>query len=231
MPNPIINVPEFPNVAQLPGVPQLVRANQAINTVRLAVGAVSQFLGAATAAKPTWAILDANGNVIIQPDSFLDFDNSNEWKIADFPIQDGEFSSYNKVVIPYTASVKLSKGGSLQDRKNLLDKIQSIAGDTNLYSILTPEKQYPDVNILRYAIRRLGREGAYFFADLEIFFRNIQSVSSQYSTTTANTVNAQNPAATPSQNLGNQLAQATVPASVQQVVTVVLLHNGVPVTP
>lgn len=231
MPNPIINVPEFPNVAQLPGVPQLVRANQAVNTVRLAVGAVSSFLGTAAGAKPAWGIFDANGNLVIQPDSFLEFDNSNEWKIADFPVQDGNFESYNKVVIPYTSSVKLSKGGSLQDRKTLLDKVASIAGDTKLYRILTPEKSYPSVNVLRYAIRRMGREGAYFFADLEIFFRNIQSAPSQYSSTTANTVNAQNPAATPSQNLGNQLAQSGVPASVQQVVSVVLLHNGVPVTP
>lgn len=218
MPNPIIPVPEFPNVAQLPGVPQLVRANQAIGTVKLAVGAVQKFLGSAAQTKPTWGIFDAAGKQVVAPDSFLEFNNANEWRVSDFPLQDGQFSSFNKVIIPYTASLKLSKGGSLQDRKNLLDQIAAIAGDTKIYSILTPERPYLNVNITSYTIRRMGQEGAYFFADLEIHFRNIQQTTSQYSTTTANTANAQNPVATPPNNLGTQFPQLTVPPAVQAVV-------------
>lgn len=224
MPNPIIPLPQFPNVAQLPGVPQLIRANQAIGTAKLAIGAVQSFLGAAAQVGPTWGLFDDKGNLVIKPDSYLGFENSNDWKISDFPLQDGEFSSYNKVKLPYTASIKISKGGSLQDRKNLLDQIQAIAGDTKFYSVLTPEKTYPSVNVLRYTIRRMGREGAYFFADLEIYFRNIQQTPSQYSTTTANTVNAQNPAATPPQNLGTQLPQLTVPPAIKSIVNTAIAN-------
>lgn len=224
MPNPLIPLPEFPNVAQLPGVPQLVRANQAIGTVKLAVGAVQKFLGQAAQAGPSWGIFDDKGNLAIKPDNFLNFDSSSDWKIADFPLQDGQFSSYNKVKLPREDSVKITKGGSLQDRKNLLDKLESIAGDTKLYSILTPEKTYPAVNIRRFTIRRLGREGAYYFADLEIYFRNIQQTTSQYSTTTANTANAQNPAATPSFNLGTQFPQLTVPPAVQSIVNTAITN-------
>lgn len=223
MPNPIIPLPQFPNVAQLPGVPQLVRANQAINTVTLAVGAIQHFLGPAASVGPTWGLFDSVGNLVIQPDSILGFENQNSWRISDFPLQDGEFASYNKVKLPYTAALKLTKGGTVQDRKNLLDKIQSIAGDTRVYTILSPEKSYPTVNIENYRIRRMGKEGAYFFADLEIFFRNIQSTPSQYSDTTANTANATNPVALPTTNLGTQLPGITVPSAVQQVVTVRIL--------
>lgn len=224
MPNPIIPLPTFPNVAQLPGVPQLVRANQAFGTIKLAVGAVQHFLGQAAQTPPTWGIFDDAGNLAINPSSFLDFDNSNDWNIPTFPLQDGEFSSYNKVKLPFEASVKISQGGSLQDRKNLLNKLQQIAGDTKLYSILTPEVSYPSVNILRWRIRRQGREGAFFFTDLEIYFRNIQQTTSQYSSTDANTANAVNPVALPTINLGTQLPQISVLPSVQSAVNTALAN-------
>lgn len=224
MPNPIIPLPTFPNVAQLPGVPQLIRANQAFGTVRLAIGAIQAFLGAAAQVGPTWGIFDDKGNLAIKPDNFLDFDNSNDWNLPTFPLQDGEFSNYNKVKLPAESSVKISKGGSQQDRKNLLDKLQQIAGDTKLYSILTPEKTYPSVNIRRYVIRRQGREGAYFFADLEIYFRQIQQTTSQYSSTDANTANAVNPTATPPVNLGTQFPQVSVLPSIQTAVSTALAN-------
>lgn len=224
MPNPIIPLPQFPNVPQLPGVPQLVRANQAIGIIKLAVGAVQHFLGQAAQSGPAWGIFDDQGNLAIKPDSFLDFDNSNDSNIPTFPLQDGEFSAYNKVVLPFETSVKISKGGSLQDRKNLLDKLASIAGDTKLYSILTPEKTYLSVNIRRYTIRRQGREGAFFFADVEIFFRQIQQTISQYSSTDANTANAANPVATPPVNLGTQFPQAVVLKSLQTEITTALAN-------
>jgi hypothetical protein len=224
MPNPIIPLPIFPNVAQLPGVPQLVRASQAIGTIQLAVGAVQQLLGAAASTPPTWGIFDSKGNLAIQPDSFLDFDNSNDWNLPTFPLQDGEFSNYNKVKLPGETSIKISKGGSLQDRKNLLNKIAQIAGDTNLYTILTPEVSYLSVNIRRYTIRRMGREGAFFFADLEIYFRAIQQTTSQYSSTDANTANAINPVALPPVNLGTQFPQVSVLPSVQSAVNTALAN-------
>lgn len=222
MPNPIIPLPTFPNVAQLPGVPQLIRANQAIGTIQLAVGAVQHFLGAAAQSKPTWGIFDDKGNLAIEPSSFLDFDFSIDWNLPTFPLQDGEFSNYNKVSLPYEASVKISQGGSLADRRRLLNKLNAIAGDTKLYSILTPEQVYVSVNILRYRLRRQGREGAYFFADLEIYFRKIKQTTSQYSSTDANTANAINPVATPPINLGTQFPQVSVLPSVQSAVNTAL---------
>lgn len=214
MPNPVIPLPEFPNVPQLPGVPQLARASAFFNNVTLAASAVQQFLWAATQIKPTWGLFGATGKIVISPDNYLGFENSNDWKISDFPLQDGKFSAYNKVIIPYTASVKITKGGSLTQRKTLLQQLDSISGDTNLYKLLTPEKSYMAINIASYKIRRMGAEGAYYFADLEIFFRNINAVSSQYSTTSANTVNAKNANATPAQNLGTLSPITAVPGSV-----------------
>jgi hypothetical protein len=217
MPNPIIPLPKFPQVAQLPGVPQLVRANEAINTVQLAVGAIQKFLGSPSK-QLIWGVFDQEGNAVIKPDSYQGFENQNRWRIAQFPIQDGDFQSYNKIVIPRTITLKLTQGGSLQQRTTLLAALQAIANDTNLYNIIVPEGTYLNFNCEGYVIRRMGREGAYFFADLDVHFTNIKQAKSVYSSTTANTANAQNPAALPVMNLGTQLPQLTVLPSVRDAV-------------
>lgn len=217
MPNPIIPVPKFPNVPKLPGVPQLIRANQAIGTVQLAVGAIQKFLGNSSA-KRIWGITDQNGNLIIKPSSYLGFDNQQTWKISDFPLQDGDFSTYNKVVIPPTIVLKIAQGGSFSDRANLLAKLSSIGGDFNLYNILVPEGTYINYNCEGFTIRRMGSSGAYYFADLDVHFRKIKQTTSQYSSTTANTSNAKNPPALPAQNQGTQSPQTAVPPAVQAAV-------------
>lgn len=217
MPNPIIPLPRFPQVAQLPGVPQLIRANQAINTVQLAVGAIQKFLGSPSK-QLVWGVFSQAGDAVIQPSSYQGFENQNRWKIAQFPIQDGDFQSYNKVVIPRTITLKLTQGGSLQQRTTLLAALDSISGDTNLYNIIAPEGVYPNFNCEGYTIRRMGREGAYFFADLDVHFTNIKQAKSVYSTTTADTSNAVNPAALPVQNLGTQLPKLTIEFPVRDAV-------------
>lgn len=217
MPNPIIPLPRFPQVAQLPGVPQLVRASQAVNTIQLAVGAIQKFLGSPSK-QLVWGVFDQDGNAVIRPDSYQGFENQNRWRISQFPIQDGDFQSYNKVIIPRVITLKITQGGSLQQRTTLLAALQAIGGDTNLYNIIVPEGIYLNFNCEGYTLRRMGREGAYFFADLDVHFTNIKQATSVYSTTTANTANAKNPAALPVQNLGTQLPQLTLLPSVRDAV-------------
>lgn len=217
MPNPIIPLPKFPQVAQLPGVPQLVRANEAINTVQLAVGAIQKFLGSPSK-QLVWGVFDQSGKAVIHPESYQGFENQNRWKISEFPLQDGDFQSYNKVIIPRTITLKLTQGGSLQQRTALLSALAAIGGDTNLYNIIVPEGVYLGFNCDGFTVRRMGREGAYFFADLDVRFTNIRQAKSVYSSTTANTANAANPAALPAQNLGTQLPQITVPPPVRDAV-------------
>lgn len=217
MPNPIIPLPRFPQVAQLPGVPQLVRANQAINTIQLAAGAIQKFLGSPSK-QLVWGVFDQDGNAVIQPDSYQGFDNQNRWKISQFPIQDGDFQSYNKVVIPRTITLKLTQGGSLQQRSTLLAAIQAISADTNLYNIISPEGTYLNFNCEGSTLRRMGRDGAYFFADLDVHFTNIKQATSVYSATTANTAGALNPSALPAQNLGTQLPKLIVELPIRDAV-------------
>lgn len=210
MPSVFIPTPQFPNVPFLLGVPSMVRSALVPPSPLPTIGDEAQGpLWAAGRGAPTWGVFDQNNNRVIEPDSVLDFDNRNEWRTSDYPVARNVnntgtgFAAYNKVILPFEISVRMSKGGSVSDRTNFLNQIETIAGDTNLYNILTPEKTYIGVNVIRYEVTRRGASGAYFLSEVDIFFRQILVEQAQYSSTTANTANAQNAAALPAVNQGN----------------------------
>src|SRR6185312_2482502 len=184
MPLPTIPVSPFPNVPNAPGVPQIARSPTApvTPTPSLGTGAPQGTLWQSSQVKPKWGILDSTGKPVITPDSFINFDNRNEWVITNAPVQAGAFASYNKTIVPYDVALRLRKGGTLQTRTEFLKQIERIAGDTNLYTVLTPEKSYPDVNVVRFEVTRRGVHGAYLLAEVDIFFKHVQQVTAQYST-------------------------------------------------
>lgn len=219
MPSIFIPKPPFPNVPFLLGVPQLVRALlfQPANNVTL--GAQAQHaLWASSQVTPSWGVFDDNGNKVINPDNIYAFDSRAEWRISDYPVQRGAYSTFNKVIVPPDQVLRMTKGGTLSQRTAFLKSIDDIAGDTNTYAILTPEKTYFNQNIMRGPeLMRRSSEGAYFL-EVDIYFRTIVEQNPQYSTTAANTANAANPSALPAVNQGNVQPQPTVPNSVQTVV-------------
>lgn len=227
----VIPKPAFPNVPQLPGVPQLPRSPQfpAAPTPVLALGLALGRLWQAIFSQPQWAIYKSNppqaqdtsdaglGTVtiesdrtaVVKPDSFGEFTFRNEWSVVDVPLQDGEFASYNKVNQPYEIMVRMYKGGTKEARQAFIDSIIAIAGDLQLYDIVTPEKVYLNVNVTRWEQSRRGARGAYFLSEVDLYFREIRTVTAAYTTTAVTTSNAQNPSAEPVTNVGVVQAQPT----------------------
>lgn len=217
MPSVFIPKPPFPNVPFLLGTPQLVRALLFQPATQVVLGAQAQHgLWASAQVAPSWGVFDDNGNKVINPDNIYAFDNRAEWRESDYPVQRGAFGTFNKVIVPPESSLRMTKGGTLSQRTAFLKSIDAIAGDTNTYSILTPEKTYFSQNIIRAELLRRSSEGAYFI-EVDIFFRSVVEQNVQYSTTAANTANAANPPALPSVNQGNVQTKPTVPNSVQAV--------------
>jgi hypothetical protein len=227
----LIPKPPFPNIPKLPGVPQLLRSPNfpagppPIVGAAVALGRLFQALFA----QPQWAIYKhqkpstgvaekgvlpevvvvAKRTPVVKPDSFIDFGYRNEYSISDYPVQDGGFASYDKVANPYETFVRMSKGGSKKDRQKFLDELDAIVGTLELYDILTPEKTYLGVNVLRYEISRRGNKSAYFFNEVDLYFREIREVTSTYSNTSAATENARDPSAKPVDNTGTTQPQPT----------------------
>lgn len=205
MPVVTITVSPWPNVPNLPGVPQLARSPQFPTSSLPTLGspAPASQLYTATAAGPTWGIFDMSGNLVVAADSVLAFSNKSEWTKPTYPIEGGKLSTFNKVIRPFSNYVRLSKGGSLTDRQDFIAQIDAIAGDLNNYMIVSPEKTYQPVNLSHHEETRRGAEGAYFLAEVDLYFEEVLDVEAQFSSTTANTTNAQNPAAVPSTAEGN----------------------------
>lgn len=203
MPSIFVPKPPFPNVPFLLGVPQLVRSLLFQPATQVTLGAQAQHnLWASAQVAPSWGVFDSNGVKVINPDNIFAFSDRAEWRESDYPVQKGAFATFNKVVVPFEDTLRMTKGGSLSDRVAFLKSIDDIAGDTNQYSIRTPEKTYTGMNILRRELLRRSSEGAYFL-EVDIFFRNVIEQNPQYSTAAANTANAQNPSALPAVNQGN----------------------------
>ncbi len=231
----IIPKSPFPDVPNLPGVPLLARAalsviidvTSVINIARVfAVQAPVDVLFQATKAAPVWGVFNQQGQRVIDADNVMAFDYRNEWSISDFPVQSGAFASYNKVQHPFDTSVILTKGGSQADRTAFLLQCETVARGLDLFNILTPEKQYLNVNGVRMEMSRKDVKGA-FFVIVELFFRQIVQVDAQYSasgTQGTSTANASVAPALPTINQGN--VQALPPTAQTQTAVASKLTTG-----
>lgn len=224
---------QFPNVPKLPGVPQVRRSSvfpaalPPVVGLALGVARLLQLFLFGTGwgiykSQKTTDVADDTGleSVIttakrvpvLTPDTFLEFSYRNESAVADYPIQQGSFVSYDKVANPFEIVLRVAKGGNTAERQKFLDKLESLAGDLELYDIVTPERSYLNVNIVRYEVARRREAGAYWLSEVDIYFREIRFVTPEYLTTTApaaDTSDAKQPSARPAANNGT--VQATQP--------------------
>jgi hypothetical protein len=212
-----ISVPLFPNVPMLPGVPQLLRSALFPPSPfpTLGAGPQSNALGASANHAPAWGILDSDLNPVLTPDSILDFDQRAEYSVSNFPVQAGGFASYNKVTLPQELVLRMSKAGTgVGDRAQFLATLHTLSRSFDLYTIITPERSYANVNITRYEVSRRREAGAYFLTEVDVFFIEIRQVTAQYSTTStaANTQNAQQAVSKPATNSGMVQPKAPWPA-------------------
>lgn len=240
MARPPIIVGLYPDVPFVRGVPQMRRSPTAaqIRALAIATSAISGRLWQAAQSQPKWGVYPAgyqpagtrtlrqivigtrrddntpNGRVIV-PDSILAFDNRNEYRVSDFPVQAGAFASYNKVASPFELVVRMSKGGTLEDRAVFLRQVAAVNASLALYDVRTPERTYLNVNVIRHEVTRRGAQGAYFLTEVDLFFREIRQVAAQYSTTEAATRNAEEPSARPPVNQGIVQPEA-VPANLSE---------------
>lgn len=209
MPLPFPNVPNLPGVPQVPRLPGVVL--QAIPSI--ANASMQQALWQSSQATVRWGIFDSSGTQVVTPDSVYDFDYHKTYDVSRYPVQSGSvsnptgFANYNKVELPFETSVRMTKGGSQSARAAFIQQIESIAGTTALYTILTLEKAYQNCNVTRVEYARRGASGAYFFAEMNVYFIQIIQTTPQYTNTALpNTANAADPTAQGAVNQGTVTA-------------------------
>lgn len=223
----------FPDVPIAPGVPPVARsALSAVSTVQGVVAMVSTdlnfFNGQPVA--PLWGVYDSTTlKSVLNADSFLAFRGKGASKLVDFTIQEGAFDTYDKVQIPGTVTLRVSKSGSVSDRAALLTQVNALLASITTYSVVTPEQTYQNMNMEDFELIREDNKGAYWFTQLDLNFREIRQQKAVYTTTTSapDLSNAQAASALPPLNLG--IAAPTVPSNyVQQAATTNLAGGFTP---
>jgi hypothetical protein len=127
---------------------------------------VDTLLNVAGAPQP-WGIY-WYGVPIVIADNVVEVSFHQDFRIATYPIENGGFISYNKVSMPFEARVRFSSGGNVLDRQLLIETIARIAGDTNKYAVVTPEKIYLDCNVVRQEYDRKASTAGLVVVDVSL---------------------------------------------------------------
>ena len=151
-----VSVPQYPSIPSLPGTPAVVRDPLAA-VVTIAAPAIQSFLSLFS---QTWGVFDENGVQVLEPDSFLGIEFINAYNISSYPVEKGSFANYNKVNNPFYATVKLGKGGTVESQSAFLDAVKELAKSLDLYTIVTPQDTYSNVNLEQFDYYRETRDGA-----------------------------------------------------------------------
>lgn len=168
---------QFPNVPIAPGVPNVARL-----ALGPAISAVEQLLGGSgfdllADAASQWGLFDDAGNEVAIADNVIAFEAALETRISDYPVEQGGFGSYNKVQVPFDVRLIMSRGGSVEDREDFYSAIETAWKSTDLYTVVTPEKVYLDVNIVTLRRMAAADRGATLLT-LEIGLREVRETAS-----------------------------------------------------
>lgn len=154
----LLPVPQVPQVAgvpplptSLPGVPSFT-GTVALPTLLTADGAI----GTGVASGSQWGIFSTAGAPILTVDSVASVEYARDYRISDYPQEQGAFFSYNKVQTPFQGKVGFLLNRS---RFSFLNQIESQLASLNFVTLVTPEITYPSANLTHYDFRRTSRNG------------------------------------------------------------------------
>lgn len=157
MPLPLVPVPPFPKVPLAPGVPPLFRPQPVYGSIVLLASDALSLLKASLG--PQWGIFDDTGQPVLVGDSVVAVGVKKDYRISNFPVEQGSFASYNKVETPFDARVTFTIGGTDTDRATFLGMVRKAAASLKLFSVVMPELIFTSANLTRFDFERRSRSG------------------------------------------------------------------------
>ena len=175
------------NMAPAPGLPDLDFGDAVVAAV---APLVADDLGvlAALGASP-WGVYSGGAPVVVA-DTVVDLGYTKSYTVSDYPIEDGGFASYNKVEQPFEARVRLASGGSTSVRQALIDSVEGVIGDLNLYDVVTPDQVYVNANLVREEYRRTATDGGASLVAMDIVVQEVRILSGNGMSNTADPASA-----------------------------------------
>lgn len=151
------------------------------------------------AAPGQWGIFTQSGQPLIAVDSTDSVEYARDYRVSDYPQEQGAFQSYNKVQTPFQAKVGFLIAAS---RTDFLNAIEAACASLDLVAVVTPEISYASANLTHYGYRRDGQSGRELIR-VDVWCEEIRVTAGS---STANS--RSNNAATPTQS-GNVQASPT----------------------
>lgn len=137
-----------------------------------------------SANRPTaqWTIYEAETGDALNFRAFMGADISADSKVISAPVERGSFVSYNKVNSPLEVTVQGAIKGEPDELATALDKLDELRQGVTLLNVVTPDRVYRDVNLVKLSYARTVDDGA----DLIIFearFTEIKQITAMYTST------------------------------------------------
>ncbi len=131
----------------------------------------------------TWGIFNQRGIPLLLADNVASVRYENKSSVVNSPIENGSFTSYNKVNEPFKASVMMTKAtGGVVQRGAFLALLSTFANSTDLFMIITPEAVYPNCSITGYDYVREAGNGARMIK-VNIHFQEVRLAKVEYKKT------------------------------------------------
>lgn len=164
----IAQIPSLPNVSSLLNVPSLsslIKIPNLTSFLKLPfpLGGLLKSdapkVSSVAAPDARWGIY-LGAIPVIEVDSIVTLEFKRDYRIADYPMEQGAFESYDKVTTPYDARLRMTMGGNTADRARFLATLDGIAQSLKLYDVVTPEAVYHNANIHHVDYKRAATSGA-----------------------------------------------------------------------
>lgn len=168
--------PRFPNVPDTPGVPPVFRNDTNPITPPTTPAATQDSPNVQQAGRPAWAIVKSGGAVALTVDSIAAIEPTRDFRISDYPLEDGGFQSYNKVATPAETRVTVTKGGSDDDRQGFFSALDTLIESTDLVNVVTPDSSFLDRNLVRYGYPRHADRGKTLIT-VELVFEEVRQTA------------------------------------------------------
>ncbi len=179
---------DFPDVPLMPGIPNVRRSifGVAAQSGVLAKVLSNDVFGVLTEAlMPRWGIYDQNGRVVLPVDSVVAFEYRGESRLSGYPLEQGAFSTYNKVQMPYDIRMRVTCGGDGQmGRSPFLATLEYLKASLALNTVVTPDTAYTGANLTNYDYQRTSRNGVTLLT-VDLMFQEVrETATAVYSSTT-----------------------------------------------
>lgn len=129
-----------------------------------------------------WLLADENGNSLVEFQSFISCEISDEGEVLKMPTENGGFAAYNKVADSVKIRVQLAIQGDDVDIQTALTNLKTLKDGTQTFSLVTPTVEYRNMTLesMNYARKR---EDGLKVCYVELTLIEVREVEAQYTET------------------------------------------------